>query len=105
MQRGTRKGTPRDWNGVPNIEFLIERAEPKRQKAKKDTKRWCGGHVGREHIPWWDNHYWEWSGYREPREVHISQTKICMTCKKHLGWRSTTFQIINGVWTPKKGRW
>ena len=24
---------------------------PRRVRAKKDRKRWCGGHVGREHKP------------------------------------------------------
>ena len=29
--------------------------EPKRRPpAKKDKKRWCGGHVGREHDPQWE---------------------------------------------------
>ena len=28
-----------------------ERTEVRRQRARKDRKRWCGGHVGREHTP------------------------------------------------------
>ena len=89
--------------------FLVESPEPKKQRSKKDTKRWCIGKPGREHVPYWENAYWDW-GYTIPREgeipeVHVSQSKICLVCKKHLDWRSTTFQIINGVWTPKKSRW
>lgn len=31
---------------------------PRPQRAKKDTKRWCKGHAGREHVPQTERPKW-----------------------------------------------
>lgn len=60
--------------------------EPKkRPPAKKDTKRWCGGHVGREHDPQWM--------YGSNTGSHTRQ--VCTRCGKVMGWC--------GLWSFRAG--
>lgn len=47
-----RAQTLRGWSGERN-RVEDPPAEPKRPAGKKDTKRWCRGKVGREHIFEW----------------------------------------------------
>lgn len=43
-------------------------------RSKKNTRRWCKGHVGREHTPVWRNYksYGHW------------RMLVCTTCGKQL---------------------
>lgn len=97
-----RRGSPKGYNGIPNKDFLIERAEPRRHKSKKDTKRRCGGHVGRHHVPYWETiHTWEYECRKRPgKVVSITQIQICFTCGKHMQYRWKRYYVINDIWTP-----
>jgi hypothetical protein len=45
--------------------------------SKKDTKKWCGGKVGREHKPAW----------RMSGKIYSSMAIFeCEKCKKQMGW-------------------
>jgi hypothetical protein len=102
-----RRATPKDWNGIPNREFLEERPEPKRHQSHKDTKHWCGGRPGREHILIWETmHSFEWKAPRGEigKIVSITQIQKCFICGKHMQYRHKNFHVANGVWTVREGR-
>jgi hypothetical protein len=46
-----RSLTLKGWSGDRNTVDMPE--QPKKPRAKKDRKNWCGGHVGREHKKEW----------------------------------------------------
>lgn len=46
-----------DWGNLPGRNDMVRRAvsedqgeQPRKPKSRKDRARWCGGHVGREHV-------------------------------------------------------
>jgi hypothetical protein len=73
MIRALHKGRCRCCKRI-EVDFPEE--PKKRPPAKKDTKRWCGGHVGREH----DTHWIQWM------EHSTSTRLICKRCGKTLDW-------------------
>lgn len=58
---------------------------PKHRPKKKDTKRWCGGHVGREHTPKCMT-YFESKGETRPYMKFSKRWRllVCTTCGKEL---------------------
>lgn len=73
--------------------------EPRRRSAPKNTRKWCKGKVGREHIPsiikkptWGDDkcHYSNWKSARTGRFLGYwicNHREICERCGKVLKWR------------------
>jgi hypothetical protein len=47
-----RAQTLRGWDGDRIVVPPVPET-PRRPAGRKDTKRWCGGKVGREHEPVW----------------------------------------------------
>jgi len=64
-----------------------------RHGAKKNTKRWCRGRVGKEHKTEWRN----WQALREHREDRPQDghffVLICTTCKREV---DTCFAWVGG---------
>jgi hypothetical protein len=82
------------------LDVLEAKETPARHKSKKDTRRWCTGKVGREHVPYWDTRYWEhYPKNGEEVTFSVSQTQVCWKCKKHLIWRHKYITIAKGVFT------
>jgi hypothetical protein len=54
---------------------------PVRRAARKDTKRWCRGKVGREHQ-------FVWGEVRRTSLYGRTQTYACRACGKVRNWRS-----------------
>lgn len=49
-----------------------------KHSAKKNTKKWCGGKIGREHTPRWvPGNY---------RGIGSMSTFECEKCRKHMDW-------------------
>lgn len=92
----------------PNVKDPLSKAQrPQQPKARKDTRRWCKGKVGREHVltieldprlSWakegcrWVP-YWVWSrkggGHRERRTRYACHHhEVCTVCGKRMrdGW-------------------
>ena len=89
-----------DWqeSAIKRKDFRATKAPepepPKPTRGKKDRKRWCGGHEGREHklecrI------YKGWLGTKGWRE------RICTTCGKQADWWSGP----SGFGRKKKPSW
>lgn len=71
--------------------------EPRKTHAKKDTKRWCKGKVGREHnlewIDWPNECYTNWM---KVRNIERCKVRACTVCNKQ-------FEIcFNSVWSGKQ---
>ena len=71
--------------------------EPKKTRAKKDTRHWCKGKKGVEHvlawIDWPNECYTNWM-----KDRHIERCKVraCTVCNKQ-------FEIcFNSVWSGKQ---
>ena len=87
------KGCKRDGNAHTALD---ERREPladspvRTWPGKKDTKRWCGGHVGREHEPHWQPTRFALMRDYEPPWMDY----VCAVCGKKLDhcwpWRRST---------------
>lgn len=75
--------------------------EVPRHRAKKDTRRWCLGHEGREHEWWYvDADRWHWGN--RPQNV-VESMKVCKNCKKHAPWGEAFGRVGRDGW-PRDGR-
>lgn len=72
--------TLRGWDGERNV--VVDAPEvPRRPSAKKDTKRWCLGKVGRQHVLAWErNARFNHIPGRPDHEAWWSET--CVNCRK-----------------------
>lgn len=71
----------RSWKGRVVREITKGPPEgPAPHRSKKDTKRWCRGVVGREHIWIYD----EWRRMREFAQKHsiVYSVEVCRVCRK-----------------------
>jgi hypothetical protein len=59
---------------------------PVKARGKKDRKRWCGGHEGREHQA-------ECRLYKDGRKTYLKGWRelVCRTCGKQLDWWAPSF--------------
>jgi len=86
--RYNRVKSERSWQKELELE-----ENPRRTPAKKNTKRWCRGKEGREHIPMITGPRWGQCGLRDdwrspgspPRLIwRCTCREICSTCGKEL---------------------
>lgn len=93
-----------------NIQGEYKPADPREQadqqvgkhRSKKDTKRWCLGHSGREHdIQWVVDERRQW--FRTPYPVDWIQ--VCMRCQKHFGMMSRDGSIFFHPVTKQARHW
>lgn len=103
-----------EWDWAPNRQEVHARSpEVPKHRSRKDRKRWCGGHIGREHVPvirmsklglywlaqrpdkpvcgWLEQHHWEvsvlgraWVGTGEWK-WRCQHEEGCDRCGKILG--------------------
>lgn len=72
---------------------LASGAEVPKHRRSKDTKRWCKGIVGREHV--WT--FEEWRHSRSFRYAAPLTVELCKNCRREKGlvgrrmWRGTHF--------------
>jgi hypothetical protein len=59
---------------------LATNAETPKHRSGKDTKRWCRGVPGREHVWLWRE--WRWSAYFYARNGKVDSEEYCKNCKK-----------------------
>jgi hypothetical protein len=53
-----------------------------KHRASKDTKRWCKGIDGREHVPQWE---FDYLSYLSPRDAYPGLLRLrCAACRKVL---------------------
>lgn len=68
-------------------EPLPEFPERKREwPGKKDTKRWCKGHIGREHHPRWTKREYEMNSGGKRKIIWMWNEKVCQVCHKILDY-------------------
>lgn len=60
-----------------------QKKEPEKPKhfSHKDTKSWCGGKAGREHIPYWESKSYFWT---DDDRHNKHEQMVCMVCGKTL---------------------
>jgi hypothetical protein len=82
-----RAQTLRGWDG-DRIVVPPAPEVPRRPAGRKDTKRWCGGKVGREHTYEWVRSERYGALQREP-DSDAWWDERCSTCQKKRGycWR------------------
>jgi hypothetical protein len=89
-ERGPREPTLQEQRAV---------TEPTQrpQRARKDKRRWCGGHVGREHVP--ATRLSKWGTYRQTTGGHV--------CGWHprYRWLRDGEPIPEGAIRHSGGRW
>lgn len=78
---GYKRVWPEDRGSLSRSAGKRAADEVPKHRAKKDTKRWCLGKVGRPHRPVWTEAKWSrgWSGSRSPDSV-----EVCSVCRKEL---------------------
>ena len=65
---------------------------------KKDTRRWCKGIVGREHVP--VKKFWSYRGVEDsppPGAQYVWPIIVCSVCGKRDWWKSDPITI-----TPRR---
>lgn len=70
--------------------------DPAPRRATKKRRKWCGGHVGREHV----------TGLPQPWVSvgrHMGEELFCLVCGKKLAYRWDK-PIFFGFW-PGNGDW
>ncbi len=91
-------------------ETQIERPDtPRRSSAKKDTKRWCGGKVGRAHVDAWVQYPWSShnadrrDGWNGPivRSFGFSYMLTCSACG--MKWRGSCSGSARPWWSKLPG--
>jgi len=92
--------------------FLSDEDPMPKGRAKKDRKRWCGGHEGREHIPvitkaTWAGGFqcgyrkWSWNRSGAPltgTSYSCWHEVTCQKCHKTLKYRSDSCPDRVGAW-------
>lgn len=96
--RGLIKRDAKHSHGPPDA--------PRPTRAKKDRKRWCGGHEGREHTPKCMD-YVVSKGQAELQKKHPGifgdwKVLVCTTCGKELDsympWDSVAYPRPKPAW-------
>lgn len=81
-----------------------------RHRARKDRKRWCGGHEGRAHLYEWRWHEQLPNAYvrGEGLRARGGQTKVCIVCGRHEAHRACC-RLCGRVWpagmVPRRISW
>lgn len=82
----------RSWSGPKEVKEL----DTPKHSNKKNTKKWCKGKVGREHVTEWklacDVLRYRSVTTEKDRESYrqskwATEIQVCTTCEKHLKWR------------------
>lgn len=61
-----------------------------KKSKKKDTKRWCKGKEGREHVTQWEpNPHFGWLKIKDPaRQEYNYEVFVCINCRIQLDHRT-----------------
>lgn len=78
-----RRSSPlKQYNG-DMLDVLEAKETPARHRSRKDTKNWCKGKIGREHLPEWIVKYWRHT-FTRGRSITWGKRRelTCMVCGK-----------------------